>query len=163
MVVPKPGEEPRLFAFVRPFQPTVKENNFIQFQYKIDTILMKVWLLLFITMLTMVFSLSLFSKISLISENNNNSEESTLLKLKKKPKHFKKKKSNWITLWLIFDYNLITFYFSNFKLKLSFVFLIWTKTWLVTYKNVQLSFIFIDIFLTLTIRSIHLHNLNIGS
>ena len=85
MVVPKPGEEPRLFAFVRPFQPTVKENNFIQFQYKIDTILMKVWLLLFITMLTMVFSLSLFSKISLISENNNNSEESTLLKLKKKP------------------------------------------------------------------------------
>ena len=27
MVVPRPGEEPRLFAFIRPFQPTVRNRH----------------------------------------------------------------------------------------------------------------------------------------
>nr|CAH0102495.1 unnamed protein product [Daphnia galeata] len=56
MVVPQPGEEPRLFAFVRPFQPAV-------------------WLLLFITMIAMVFFMSLFSKISLLSTKKKNSSD----------------------------------------------------------------------------------------
>nr|CAH0098391.1 unnamed protein product [Daphnia galeata] len=43
MVVPVPGEEPRLFAFILPFQSTV-------------------WLLILITVITMVAIMSLFSK-----------------------------------------------------------------------------------------------------
>nr|CAH0102497.1 unnamed protein product [Daphnia galeata] len=44
MVVPQPEEEPRLFAFIRPFQTTV-------------------WLLIFITMFVMVLMMSLFSRL----------------------------------------------------------------------------------------------------
>ncbi|XP_057369973.1 glutamate receptor ionotropic, delta-1-like [Daphnia carinata] len=51
MVVPRPGEEPRLFAFVRPFQSLV-------------------WLLILITMFAVVGFMSFFSKFSLKMDNN---------------------------------------------------------------------------------------------
>lgn len=66
--------------------------------------LTKVWLLLFITMLTMVFSLSLFSKISLMSIYNNNPKESPGLKLKRKTTTL----LNFAGSYLVYVLNIIT-------------------------------------------------------
>ncbi|XP_046446905.1 glutamate receptor ionotropic, delta-1-like [Daphnia pulex] len=82
MVVPQPEEEPRLFAFVRPFQPPV-------------------WLLLFITIIAVVFSMSLFSKISISTLKNNShgglkfSKQSTTL-------------FNFASSYLVYVINIIT-------------------------------------------------------
>lgn len=82
MVVPRSEEEPRLFAFILPFQPMVQicslSNNsrhishynmtnlrilLVIFQQNIWFILfLKVWLLTLATMLTMVGFMSLFMK-----------------------------------------------------------------------------------------------------
>ncbi|KZS03572.1 Uncharacterized protein APZ42_033783 [Daphnia magna] len=57
MIVPKPGEEPRLFAFIKPFQSWV-------------------WLLIFITMLAVVIFMSLFSKLHLQFYSNGSRHNS---------------------------------------------------------------------------------------
>ncbi|KAI9566014.1 hypothetical protein GHT06_009813 [Daphnia sinensis] len=81
MVVPRPGEEPRLFAFVRPFQSLViylcyTKNNSIFCFHSFS----KVWLLILITMLAVVGFMSFFSKFSLemddfIAEHRQESEQ----------------------------------------------------------------------------------------
>jgi hypothetical protein len=73
MVVPLPGEEPRLFAFIKPFQPIViifiiiDNRNVNFFLFVLTDVLYfissKVWLLILIASFCVVFSMSLFSKV----------------------------------------------------------------------------------------------------
>jgi hypothetical protein len=74
MVVPRPGEEPRLFAFIRPFQPLV--IMFRRYSKKVLCLFFffnfvltegflfssKVWLLILISSISIVSSMSLLSK-----------------------------------------------------------------------------------------------------
>ncbi|EFX66287.1 hypothetical protein DAPPUDRAFT_116519 [Daphnia pulex] len=84
MIVPLPEEEPRLFAFVRPFQPTV-------------------WLLLFITIIAVVLSMSLFSKCFLISAKKNNSHQLDSKFSKQSTTLF-----NFASSYLVYVINIIT-------------------------------------------------------
>ena len=63
------------------FRPTISTNSRKshiigkQLSYFILIVFIQVWLLLFLTMIAMVFSMSMFSKISLLSNKKNNSQD----------------------------------------------------------------------------------------
>ena len=67
MVVPRPGEEPRIFAFVHPFQSTVIHfvHSWFACQRYMDCLICfaQVWLLIFIAGFTVVVVMTLFSGI----------------------------------------------------------------------------------------------------
>ena len=95
MVVPLPGEEPRLFAFIKPFQPIVilcfyRHNQTVSLLTYIcndcaDKCLIfyfffKVWLLILIASFCVISSMSLFSKVylKLIGKSVKNVNTSTI-------------------------------------------------------------------------------------
>lgn len=67
MVVPRPGEEPRLFAFVRPFQLPVNNYNRVYKFHVIHSLFIalisKVWTFILIATLAIVGSLTAFARI----------------------------------------------------------------------------------------------------
>jgi len=60
LLVPKPGEESRLFAFIRPFQPLVN-NSIISRLLQLYWLKSKVWMFLILVFVGMVAVFSLFS------------------------------------------------------------------------------------------------------
>lgn len=67
MIVPRPGEEPRLFAFIAPFQPQVIRSWRVYYQFYINhtfkTQLLKVWLLISVAVFVVVCSMTCFAEI----------------------------------------------------------------------------------------------------
>ncbi len=102
MVVPLPGEEDRIFAFVHPFQSTVihfvLRSVFRRYELFVICVT-QVWLLIFVTGFTIVFFMTLFSAIYC---NFFSSPETSVCITRKYKIH------GWFTYYLMYMINTMT-------------------------------------------------------
>lgn len=88
LVIPNPGEESRLFAFVRPFQPWVNCHLSSNFPYLITTSLFQVWMSIFLSLSLVVSTMTFYTWFYNRGRPNKISIEVTSVKTNSQSKMF---------------------------------------------------------------------------